>query len=243
MKQYEAVIKVMQQHGGYSTLGHLYQEALKVPNVKWGTKTPFASIRRIVQDNRFFFKIRPGLWALNDYKDKLPTEIQPAEDTPKDKVQEYNHTYYQGLLVEIGKMRAYEAAVPSQDKNKKFLDKTLGEISMNDKYYEFSYDWIVSKAKTIDVTWFNRRHMPESFFEIEHTTDIKNSMLKFVELQDFNAGLFIVADIARKREFDNVKAYDAFHDIRCRVEFMDYDYVSNTHTDISAKMMGSLLRN
>lgn len=39
------------------------------------TKTPCATIRRIVQDTRFFFKIKPGLWALKSYKNKLPGEI------------------------------------------------------------------------------------------------------------------------------------------------------------------------
>lgn len=57
MKQHEAVIKIMEQNGGFATLGYLNQTVLKVPNVEWKTKTPFASIRRIVQDERFFFKI------------------------------------------------------------------------------------------------------------------------------------------------------------------------------------------
>ena len=51
MKQHEAVIKVMEQSGGFATLGYLNQEVLKVSGVEWKTKTPFASIRRIVQDN------------------------------------------------------------------------------------------------------------------------------------------------------------------------------------------------
>ena len=60
MKQYEAVIQVMKSNGGYSTLGNLYQEVFKIEKVKWGTKTPFASIRRIVQDDRFFLKSNLG---------------------------------------------------------------------------------------------------------------------------------------------------------------------------------------
>ena len=72
MKQYEAVIKVMESKGGYATLGSLYHEVLKIRECEWKTKTPFASIRRIVQDERFFFKIRPGLWALKTYREKLP---------------------------------------------------------------------------------------------------------------------------------------------------------------------------
>ena len=68
MKQSKQVIRAMENNGGYATLGYLYQNV----NVQyWKTKTPFASIRRIVQDSRFFFKIRPGLWALNDHRDKV----------------------------------------------------------------------------------------------------------------------------------------------------------------------------
>jgi hypothetical protein len=31
MKQYEAVIKVMEENGGFATLSYLYENALKVP--------------------------------------------------------------------------------------------------------------------------------------------------------------------------------------------------------------------
>ena len=108
MKQYEAVIKIMESNGGYATLGFLNQKVLNVEGCKWKTKTPFASIRRIVQDERFFFKIRPGLWALKKYKNKLPPEILPTKDQSKVKQEEYNHTYYQGLLIEIGNLRKYK---------------------------------------------------------------------------------------------------------------------------------------
>ena len=104
MKQYKAVIKVMEENGGYATLGHLYQNVLKVEGCEWKTKTPFASMRRIVQDNRFFFKIKPGLWALKSHRHLLPAEMIP---TKKDsRVQrDFSHAYYQGLLVQIGNLR------------------------------------------------------------------------------------------------------------------------------------------
>ncbi|MDP2918178.1 MAG: hypothetical protein Q8N68_01625, partial [bacterium] len=109
----------MEQRGGFATLGHLNQEVLKVPGVEWKTKTPFASIRRIVQDERFFFKVKPGLWALLSHKNKLPLEIFPTEIVPKLEQELFNHSYYQGLLVEIGNLKKHETFVPSQDKNKK----------------------------------------------------------------------------------------------------------------------------
>jgi len=230
MKQHEAVIKVMERNSGFSTLGYLNQEVLKVPDIEWKTKTPFASIRRIVQDERFFFKIKPGLWALLSYKNKLPQDILSTDMVSKYEQELFNHSYYQGLLVEVGKLKQYETFVPSQDKNKRFLGKTLGEISSQTDFYQFGYDHIIRKAKTIDVCWFNVRKMPSVLFEVEHSTDIQNSLLKFVELQDFNANFFIVADKARKAEYVGKLALNAFMPIKTRVQFMDYDKLSEWHT-------------
>ena len=128
MKQHEAVIKTMEENGGFATLGQLNQAVLKVRNVEWKTKTPFASIRRIVQDKRFFFKIKPGLWALLSYKSKLPQNILPVGSVPKQEQELYNHSYYQGLLVEIGRMKQYETFVPNQVELIGFFDKTLAKL-------------------------------------------------------------------------------------------------------------------
>ncbi len=234
MKQHEAVIAVMEQNGGYATLGYLNQHVLKVPGVEWKTKTPFASIRRIVQDPRFFFRIRPGLWALLSHKGKLPPEIFPSHEVSHEERENFTHSYYQGLLVEIGKWKRREVFVPSQDKNKRFLGKTLGEISSLSAFYQFGYDHIVGKAKTVDVSWFNERKMPSDFFEVEHSTDIQNSLLKFFELQDFNVAFYIVADKARRAEYEKKKALNAFGAIRERVRFLDYEFVADWHAKASA---------
>lgn len=233
MTQHEAVIKVMEEHGGYATLGQLNQVALKVEGCKWITKTPFASIRRIVQKRPEFFKIRPGLWALNTYKDKLPPEILPVKDQPKAKQEEYSHTYYQGLLVEIGNLKEYKTFVPNQDKNKRYLNKKLSEIVTASDIYRFTYDKIVRTAQTIDVMWFNERGMPSSFFEIEHSTDIYNSLRKFVELQDFYANFCIVADNVRRREFQVKLSSATFKLIGRRVGFWSYDDVAELHSKAS----------
>jgi hypothetical protein len=233
MKQHEAVIKVMEEHGGYATLGQLNQSVFKVEGCEWKTKTPFASIRRIVQDERFFLKIRPGLWALKTYKDKLPPEILPSKNQPKAKQIEYSHTYYQGLLVELGNLQKYKTFVPNQDKNRYYLGKRLSDITTISDMYNFSYNHIVNKAHTVDVMWFNERNMPASIFEIEHSTDIYNSLLKFVELQDFYTKFRIVADEARKREFQAKLSLQAFKTIIDRVKFWNYDEVAEFHSKAS----------
>lgn len=48
MNQNEAVILTLEKLGGIATLGQLNQEVFKITEYKWKTKTPFASIRRIV---------------------------------------------------------------------------------------------------------------------------------------------------------------------------------------------------
>jgi hypothetical protein len=233
MKQYEAVIKVMEENRGYARLGDLYQLVPRISNVEWKTKTPFASIRRIVQDEWFFFKIRPGLWALKSFRDCLPEEILIQAGTPKSKKDEYTHTYYQGLLAEIGNMKKYQTAISNQDKNKNYMGNRLQTVASLSAYYIFSYEQIVKYAKTVDVTWFNERKMPDSFFEIEHAGDIKSSLQKFVELQDFRASFYIVADKARQPEFQNKSAASIFSPISNNVKFASYEDVSNWHSSES----------
>jgi hypothetical protein len=227
MKQYEEVIRVMEQNGGYATLGYLNAH---VPVRDWKTKTPFASIRRIVQDPRFFFKIRPGLWALKGWEKRIPFEISAQGKTKPTSEDEFDHSYYQGLLVEIGNLKRLATFVPNQDKNRKFLDKPLASLITVTEIFPFTYDYLVRLARTIDVTWFNERKLPNTFIEVEHSTDIYNSLRKFVDLQDFRAEFWIVADGARRREFDSKILSAAYKPIAPNVKFVSYETVSDLHS-------------
>jgi hypothetical protein len=230
MRQHEAVIKVMTDNGGYATLGNLYSRVLKVPDVEWKTKTPFASIRRIVQDSRFFYKIRPGLWALKGWEKRIPFDVLSQANAKLTSQEEFDHTYYQGLLVELGNVKHLATFVPYQDKNRMFLDRPLFRLVTVKEFYPFTYTNLVRRAQTVDVTWFNDRKMPDTFFEVEHSTDIYNSLLKYVDLQDFNAKFRIVADQARKKEFESRLFSSAFTAIAKRVGFISYDDLSELHS-------------
>jgi hypothetical protein len=229
MTQIEAVRKVMEENGGYATLNYLYTHVLKVPGVKWETKTPYASIRRIVQNEQYFFKIKPGLWALKSYKDKLPKEVLSLMEISKNpkKEENINHSYYQGVLVEWGNILGFETYVPPQDKNKKYLEKPLIEYVNLKEVYNFTYDSIIRTIKTIDVIWFNSRKFPEYVFEVEHTTNFQNSLIKFLELQDFSVKMNIVAPKQRKEEFKDKLSKFAFKPIEERIQFISYDNLHN----------------
>ena len=58
--------------------------------------------------------------------------------------------------------------------------------------------------------------MPHSFFEVEHSTDIQNSLLKFADLQDFYSRMIIVADKRRENDFNGKLNYSSFKEIKNR---------------------------
>ena len=227
--QVDDIIEVMCKNGGFATLAYLNQN---VDTSNWKTKTPFESIRCYLQRRDEFFKIQPGLWALTDYKETVLKKFQIKENE-KEQIETFTHSYYQGLITDIGNWKKFKTFTPAQDKNKMFLDKKLGEISSITDIPDFTYPNIVKRAKTIDAIWFNEREMPNAFYEVEHSTNIINSLNKFFELQDFRARFCIVADKKRKNEFDDKIAQSIYKPIQNIVEFIDYETLANQHSKMS----------
>lgn len=234
MKQFEAVIETLEHLGGITTLGQLNQEVFKIKDCVWNTKTPFASIRRIVQERSEIYRVRPGLWALESHRRQLEKNGIVVEDSTNHtskEVTEFTHSYYQGLLLQIGNMRRLHTFVPCQDRNKKCVNTSLGEICTESRMPQYTYAELVNRSSTIDAIWFdecsigNGLLMPKSFFEVEHSTDIQNSLLKYCDLLGFSAGMFIVADRKRKVEFERKLSYSSFKPLKDgnKVKFLEYD--------------------
>ena len=219
--QAQQVIDTLRKIGGYATLGDLYH---LVDTKSWATKTPNESIRRIVQQSGEIFKIQPGLWALEECREEVMRkfDIEPQEEKS---VERFTHGYYQGLIIEIGNMKHYTTYVPAQDQNRKFIEKPLKDICSTIHIPAFSYKELTDRARTVDVIWFNERNMPDTFFEVEHSTDIQNSITKFCDLQDFSSRFFIVAPENRREQFYKVMNRTAFKDIKQRVNFSSYETI------------------
>ena len=229
MTQEQQVIETMRRLGGFATFRRLNAT---VDFSTWKTKTPEASVRRIVQKSKQFFRIEPGLWALEECRDEVLKKFE-LKIGNKQSEDLFTHGYYQGLLVEIGKFRHQTTYVPAQDKNRLFIGQKLSEITDTTDIPAFTYDNLLKRARTVDVIWFNERSMPSAFYEVEHTTDIKNSLSKFYELQDFQAGFYIVANISRKKEFEDKLHVSMFSAIENRVKFIDYYKVATMHEGLS----------
>jgi len=223
MKQKDFVIAAMIELGGAATLSQLYS-ATDISS--WSTKTPFASIRRILQENAEFFKIRPGLWGLKSLETQILKELESGVGSQDS----FIHSYFQGLIIEIGNLRKFKTYVPPQDKNKNFAaGKKLDDLTSLKTIYGFAYPNILSKARTVDAIWFNERNLPYAFFEVEHSTDFKNSLNKFYELQDFNAKMFIVADASKLRQFQSVISASIYKDIAGSVKFAGYESIAKQY--------------
>jgi hypothetical protein len=236
ISQIEAVRAAMEASGGYATLAQLYRGALHIEGADWsGTKTPFASMRRIVQTSPLFWRIRPGLWALKSEEARLRAALELPFEAPPAATERFDHGYYQGLLLEIGNSENFGTFVPAQDKNRRFIEKPLHELATLSAPPAFTFERLMRHAKTIDVAWYNRREFPDSFFEVEHSTDIQNSLLKFLEFQDLRTRFFIVADEARKREWADKMNRAAFEPLHGRVEFLGYEAVSKRHSNAAER--------
>ena len=218
MTQEAQVIDAMRRDGGFATFRRLNEI---VDFSSWATKTPEASVRRIVQNSKEIFRVQPGLWALEDMRKEVLRRFNLKPGNTKSEEQ-FSHGYYQGLLVEIGKFQHKTTYIPAQDRNRIFLGQKLETVTDTMKLPPFTYDNLLRKARTVDVIWFNERQMPSAFYEVEHTTDIKNSLSKFYELQDFFAQFFIVADESRRKEFNDKMEVSMFAPIADRVKFLDY---------------------
>ena len=227
--QEDQVIEALRKQGGYATLRRL-NEVMDFSS--WKTLTPEASVRRIVQLSDSIFRIQPGLWALEEARDRVLKKFKIINGD-KQSEELFNHSYYQGLLIEIGHFRNSKTYIPPQDQHHLFLEKELGDMTDLKILPQFTYDYLLRKARTVDVIWFNERTMPTHFYEVEHTTDIKNSLTKFYELQDFFSSFYIVAGKYRENEFKDKLNASIFASIKNRVKFITYDKVAALHSNLS----------
>ena len=222
MTQKEQVVEAMAANGGFATFSELNRS---VDTSAWKTKTAAASIRRIVQqDAKVFYRIMPGQWGLVSMK----KQNESCGATPKSS--EYTHSYYQGQLVEIGNVENFVTYIPPQDKNRLFSHRKLGDVASLPVIYPFASDKILRKARTVDTIWFNCREMPHSFFEVEHTTSMQNSLDKFFELQDFAARFVIVSQLSNKSRFDDLMSYSRYREICNRVQFYSYEKLDRLYS-------------
>ena len=215
----EAIEQVMLKNSYFATLKLLYEEAPKLKSF-YG-KTPHKTINERVQKDNRFTRLAPGIWALSNFLDKLPDHLNPKVEKSEEDRQKITHSLVQGMFIEIGNIQGYKTYTP--DKNSLFLKQKLCELTSLQEIPKFSYDHIIQSAKYIDVIWFNSRLFPSNIIEIEHSSNFKNSLVKFAELQDFQTKMTITAPQNRFKRYKVEINKSAFISILKRTNFISYE--------------------
>lgn len=136
MGQKEQVIEAMESNGGCATFKQLNQ---LVDVSLWKAKDPAANIRRIVQTNDEFFKIKPGLWGLVDYTlDNIGVSLTQDDETfSEGKIKMRQHLIRERNTNLIKKAKE---KFKSEHDDKLFCE--ICEVDFSQRYGELGKDFI-----------------------------------------------------------------------------------------------------
>ncbi|HIJ51957.1 MAG TPA: hypothetical protein HPP66_02245 [Planctomycetes bacterium] len=224
----EAIEQVMLRNGYFAALKLIYKEIWKYKDKsKVIGKTPHMTVQERVQRDKRFTRIGLGVYALTEYLDKLPKITPPETESGK---KEHLHAKIQGMLIEIGNNRNEVENTYTNDKKFIFDNKTLGSLTTLSKVHPFTYEHVINETvRFFDVIWFNQRGYPFKIFEVEHSTDFRNSFIKFMELQDFRTIFCCVSFEERRDKFQREIRKTAFEPLKDRCEFVLYEQVENDY--------------
>ncbi len=218
----KAIEMVLRDNGGYAPLKLIYKN---LDNYRPRTgKDPDATIRERLQREDRFTCIGYGVYALTKQLAKVPRPKKASTSMGQ------KHADIQGMLIEIGNMQSFDTYTP--DKKHFFGNKQLGKIITMETIPVFTTkETIINKSKYIDVIWFNDREFPQVAFEVEHTSDFNDSLLRLFELQDFNTQFILVAPNGRKTKYNKEVGRSIFKDIKNRCHFMDYSEIEDHYNN------------
>ena len=218
----EAIEKVLLANNYVAPLRKIYKEIVKYRPLTG--QTPFKTIQERVQRDPRFTRIGLGVYALTEHLDKLPVAPKPqSEKEEKERI----HYSIEGMLLEIGNMEGFDTYSPN--KNAIFDNKPLLQIMTLVDFPNFTYPSVVQVVRFIDVLWFNERGFPQSVFEVETTPQLRNSLVKFGELCDFNITFHLIADAKYYDKYENEISRAVFKEIKERCLFTTFEQVTDMY--------------
>ncbi|MBP3221956.1 MAG: hypothetical protein J6M43_07965 [Neisseriaceae bacterium] len=225
----EAIEQVMLNNGKFASLKQIYNEIWHYKDKSKITgKTPNNTIQERVQRSNKFFRIGLGIYGLTEFKNEIfITQNQPKTEQEKT---ERKHSQIQGMLIEIGNLRGFDTY--TNDKSWIFDGKQLGNLISLKSVPLFTYEKIIAKSVSFcDVIWFggNEFLYPTRICEVEHSTDFRDALIKFKELEFFNTQFYCISDENRRNKFELEINKKAFESIRNRVQFQTYKEIEETY--------------
>lgn len=224
----------MAANGGLASLPFLYENAhkyRKLPSGDW-QKTLRGVLYRDVKKGRF---IRVGLsvYGLPTFStEKSAYSSAVAEGNPRDFIArtEDTHSTIEGMLIELGNF--YDFLTYTSDKNKMFDGKNLSSIERLHEIPEFTYEELIKTVKKSDIIWFSKKakHIfPKYIYEVEHSTDFTGSMVKMLQLKDFDTRFVLTSWESRRQIFDQRVNQELFNEVKSKFVFRPFELVAELY--------------
>lgn len=220
MTKVEAIERIMQDNGGTASLDIIYNNICKYYPTAKNSAEWEAGIRgvlyREIRNNRRFKKIGLSIYALSDYQEE-------QKPTKNDKVR--MHSYIEGICLELGNFDGY--LTYTADPSATYRDNLkLSNLATMHEMPIFSYNGIVSKAKRIDVIWFNKKGyaFPKRVFEIVDSIGTLNDAFnRSLQLKNFITDFIIVAPEKHREKYNQTLDMEIYQAQQDRFTFANYD--------------------
>jgi len=130
-----------------------------------------------------------------------------------------SHQEAELILLKLGVVLGYDTYSP--DKSKKAYNKKLSEYTTLKEIPQFTIPTLLDTIKNIDVIWF-QDEFPICCFEVEHTTGVRDGLLRLYQTSQLNTKLFIVAPEGVLKKFETEMNKIPFSKIKHRYIFRSY---------------------
>jgi hypothetical protein len=155
-----------------------------------------------------------------EMKPRIIEKIIPPKELPKIST----HEEAEGVLLELGNMLGFETYVSNRDRSKHYRGKTLGEIATLKEIPEFTFRDVLDVVREIDVIWFKSEGYPEYCFEVEHTTNVRDGLLRLFQISPLKGvKFFVIAPSETFPKFQTEVSKIPFSKIKDRYNFKSYE--------------------
>lgn len=130
---------------------------------------------------------------------KVEAAPEVEEEVIRSKAEESAHSRAQSALIRLGKTTGCSVWIASNDRNRQYKGKSLGEGCLKSLPNLGLSDEATSRISLIDIIWI-RQNAPVCAFEVETTTSIYSGLLRMSDLLSVVPALKIKLFIAAPKE-------------------------------------------
>lgn len=184
------------------------------------------------------FYLRYLLEKVMPIKEEVEKAVKHVEEILEEIKLPTTHEEAEGTLLKLGNLHGFDTYVCTRDRSKKYTDRTLGEIASLEEIPEFTFREKLEVVREIDVIWFTSEGYPEYCFEVEHTTKVRDGLLRLYQISPLKGvKLFIIAPSAVLSKFQTEVSRSPFTRIKDRYNFRSYEELAVFH-DVTTKYYG-----